>query len=303
MKIGKNVFGIIARTPGQNFINAISTEEDYSAGIPPYRYTELFEILNSALSKEEIELLDRGFGFTCPRQQQNEIAKDLGVSDNQISNKARECIEKLKSRRVVKRQLQSLSASPDDLFAEITNLRLENDKLKNSKVSEKSQKELAHRLEDAKAELESIKTEVAELEKRNATLVYDLQSADKRYREKLLELGKAQDIIIRLNDDVLYEKARAEGVKKAFDAAIDAAQRAANDVFVRCVRDVEINNALDALHFSEDTLADLKRAGITEIRTLLKMNEGNLHRLKVRSSAIKEIKEKLAAKGLSLKAN
>ena len=131
-KTGK-IFGREDRTPGKNFIIAMlldKTEEarekvDAPIGVPPYNYEKLYEIFESTLTKEETELLLKGFGFDRPRVQNKQIAAEMGLASGQVTELVKKTLSKLQ-KNSVKKQIMGLVPTTEELL-KLAELGLKNE--------------------------------------------------------------------------------------------------------------------------------------------------------------------------------
>lgn len=285
----KNIFGVQSNTPGQNLMRAITGSEN-SLGIPPYNYGLMMNILNSALSVDEVELCKRGFGFDREPQLQKEIAADLGVAVQDISDRAHIIVKKLQ-RSPYKAQLKALAPSLDDIFALIANLRAENGKLQESSTSNEAVAGLKRQCKKTKMSLERLK-------KANASLSYELDKANDKITTLESQFAEYQKQTIR-------EKAHADAVKTVFEETIKVLSETveeANVKFIAAVANAEIKvKTLEDLGLSKGIMNCLERGGIYDLETLCNTDERSLSSLRVCKDYRETIKKKLAEHGLSLR--
>ncbi len=277
-----NICGLTKLTAGQNLIKAI-TGADAPIGILECRYDELFKIFALALTPEEIDLVDKGYGFRCERLSQKEIAAQLNVMPIEVSTMMHVCIEKLK-RSPFKSQIKKLSASVEDVEALIKDLsskelvRVYND-------------ELAHKYNNA-VEMAKRSDAVAEAAKAEASkLSYDNQKLQEQNAELKKQLDKAAALCAKLSG-------QAEKVK-----VLEATLRSAANSLNKAVSALDVNKEGDELKdlgLIAETRSALASVGIHTVEKLCSLSSQNLSKLGL-GSYVKEISMKLKRKGLHLR--
>lgn len=300
----ENIFGSVHNTAGQNIHHAV-IGGDSSIGIPPYNYVPLLKIFKRALRPNEVDLLCRGFGLLKPRQAQKEIAIDLGISRAEVSRRAHIYVGKLE-KSPFKMEIKALARTAEDLFNEIDSLKNQVSQLQAgmsqlsaaSKTASKLQGAAEHRVNNALARANKAEAEKLQLEGKLAATERDLESSRKEtaalrdLNGKLnLEHAKLLDRSYEVDtEDILGQLLGefAKKLKKEFSARVEAAKPKSN---VFCIFD-----------FSSETEKALRAAGIHTTERLCRQRAQNLRAMKVPQKSVEEIIEKLAERGLSLRA-
>ena len=290
----KNVFGTIDKTAGMNVMRAIE-ECDQAIGIPPYNYGKMLEVFRSALKPEEVDLLCKGFGIYCPRMKQVDIAAKMKLSDSEVSRMAREAVQKLQG-SPYRVQLRSLAPTAEELFATISKLQVEVSNSKELKATK-------HRLQATAKELASSKEARKQLEADNAQLSYEKEQLAKKLATSQGEYERVSVKVADLLKQVGYERARADAVKKAFDATLEQLNGligSAKEELTAAVRNVEVSESLEGLHLPEDVMNALRRASIADVRRLCSMSPHTLTKMVGRKNA-SLVEAKLSEMGLALR--
>lgn len=303
-KTKENIFGLKDNTAGQNIHHAV-IGGDSSIGIPPYNYGPLLDIFKKALRPDEVDLLCRGFGLFKPRQTQIEIAVSIGISRAEISRRARFYVGKLK-RSPYKMEIKALARTPKEFIDENMSLRSQNSQLQAgmaqlntaNKNASSTQRAAEHRANNALARADKAEAEKLQLESKLAATQHDLESSRKEIAAlrdingKLnLEFAKLLDQSCEVDTENILGQLLgefAEKLKKEFSARVKAAKPKSN---VFCIFD-----------FSSETEKALRAAGIHTTERLCRQRAQNLRAMKVPQKSVEEIIEKLAERGLSLRA-
>ncbi len=288
MTVGKtfegksNICGLTKLTAGQNLVRAV-TGADAPIGILQCRYDELFEIFALALTPEEIDLIDMGYGFRRDRLSQKEIAAQLNVAPIEVSTRMHVCIEKLQ-RSPFKGQIRKLSASVEDIESLIEELS----KIKASHV-EDAELEQKYRNAVGMAKRSDAVAKAATAEA--AKLSYDNQKLQEQNTELRNQLDKATALCTKLSGQA----------KKA--KAIEAALRSAADSLNKAMSTLDEEgdeDELKALGLKAETRSALAGVGIYTMEQLCLLSSQNLSKLGL-GSYVKEISMKLKRKGLHLR--
>ena len=300
----ENIFGSVHNTAGQNIHHAV-IGGDSSIGIPPYNYGPLLDIFKRALRPDEVDLLCRGFGLLKPRQAQKEIAIDLGISRAEVSRRAHIYVGKLE-KSPFKMEIKALARTAEDLFSEIDSLKNQISQLQAGmaqldaadKNTSKLQKAAEHRLNAALTRASKAEAENLQLKSKLAATEHDLASSRKEsdalrsINGRLnLEYAKLLDQSQEVDTDEILGTLLDEFTqkfKKEFSARVEAAKPKSN---VFCIFD-----------FSSETEKALRAAGIHTTERLCRQRAQNLRAMKVPQKSVEEIIEKLAERGLSLRA-
>lgn len=303
-KTKENIFGSVHNTVGQNVHHAV-IGGDSSIGIPPYNYGPLLNIFKRALCPDEVDLLCRGFGLSMPRQSQKEIAANLGISGYEVSRKAHTCVEKLK-RSPYKMEIKALARTAGDLFSEIDSLKNQISQLQagmsrlsaTSKTASSLQKAAEHRVNNALARASKAEAEKLQLEGKLAATEHDLESSRKEIAALKalngrlnLEHAKLLDQLYKVDTEDIFDQILgefAEKLKKEFSSRVKAAKPK--------------RNVFSIFSFSAKTEKALRTAGIYTTERLCQQRAQNLRAMKVRQESVEEVIEKLAERGLSLRA-
>ena len=264
-----NTFGIKDLTPGQNIVKAIRglQNDDYIIGIPPYNYQKMYRIFDSILKAEEINILKKGFGFECDRVQQNEIAKELGWTKEQVSQTARKAIAKLQA-SPFKKQLLALEPSVEELYS------LAETAMK-SKAEIRTTKELSHRLENAQRNLDEANQRNRAMEAELSAKAYEVETLEKRVEAERKDKENASRKLARLE----------KTLKKVHEDFFGASTK----------------NPLDSLGISQEAVNRLKKAGIHDVEALTRNTRRNLTKVGIGQDNIKSIEQALKSRGLYLR--
>lgn len=286
-----NLFGTIKNTAGQNLLEAV-TNIAQPIGILPYNYHKIYKIFEEALDSEEADMLRKGFGFDCPRQTQKQIADELGVDPSEVSKRAHAAIEKLQA-SPYKGRLKALAPTLEEINTLIVNGNRATD-------AELKSKEYFHRLRNAQRELEKAEEAARTLEASMTKLRHDLCQAQTTIEQMTAERDVAKRRILELEARVKAETSHNTAARKKFREIVN---RLESDIFDE---DTEITPAdtvvgVDDLHLSEGASKALKRVGIKDLSKLCAMGERTLIKLQVGKDNVKEIKEALRKRSLSLK--
>ena len=276
-KIRENFFGTVDRTPGQNFIEAL-TEAGTVVGIPPEKLPQAVEIMKKALESDEVDIFVSGFGFFGRRVPQKEMAEARGIKSEKFSRMMPEIMEKLQ-KYPIKTQLMQLEPTLSQLF-ELA-----------EKAEGMSTVALDDKLQSVQNQLSVCQDEKDQLETENLRLLYELESAQRmvKYAQPPKVKGLNQQVstlteqatvlteqnkqltkqVVSLNqqtadlieqittltrqnkqlaEKVVRAEARAEAVKEAFNRSIDSFEEsfgrsfeATKQIFVASITGAEIN--------------------------------------------------------------
>lgn len=294
MQTKRNIFGSKHLAPGKNIYDAV-VEGDSAIGIPPYHYDAVLDIFKAALRPEELDLLCRGFGFFKRRQTEKEIAIDLGLTDNQVSAKARAYVNKLK-RSPYKTALRNLTPTAEDLFNKIASLEAA---IANQSVNQASVKALKYQLANTQAQLTASEKARLTLERENATLKRDKNCAEGMLSEAQRVNGVLQDELVETMEENFAIKSINEQYEAVFTRTLDSMQKIFHGTLAKVKPKA---SSIVAFGFSETATKELSRVNLTTISALRRQSKHSLSKLRVSQATIHEIVEKLAKRGLSLRA-
>ncbi len=278
-----NICGSVSLTAGQNLVKAV-TGADAPIGILECRYEELFKILALALSPEEIDLIERGYGFHRERQSQKEISADLGVEPIEISNRLHVCIDKLK-RSPFKGQIKGLSASVEDV----------NQLVRECKQNEARRlyvDELGRKYTNACKMASDSDAARQAAEAKAAGLSHDNESLKAQVQKLTNELNAAVKRCAKLT----AEAERANRLKSALSKAAEAL----NGAIAAVDAEQKESDEFRSVGFTDTTYQALLNVGINSLEKLCVMDSHNLSLLGL-GSRVKEIQVLLKKKGLALR--
>lgn len=292
-KTGK-IFGREDRTPGKNFIIAMlldKTEEarekvDAPIGVPPYNYEKLYEIFESTLTKEETELLLKGFGFDRPRVQNKQIAAEMGLASGQVTELVKKTLSKLQ-KNSVKKQIMGLVPTTEELL-KLAELGLKNE------AEEKKDDELKCRYENA---VKNEETLIAKLKNRDIQLgraKYDYKVLHKKLDIAKEENNSQKKIILDLEKKLAEEKSKAKVAREKYREMEDT-------IFSTLPSSSDSTSVADELKLTAEVKESLNRVGIKDIETLCSLSQSSLAKMGIGQKGISEIKTALKSKGLSLR--
>lgn len=294
--IKTNICGSKFNTPGQNLAAAIEGC-DQAIGIPSYSYDKALEILSTALTTEEYDLVCRGFAFNYPRHTQKEIAQELGVPEFYVSKTIRNAIKKLQD-SPYRVQLRALIPTVEELFREIETLR-------NETVNKKALKESQYRLEEAKAKLVATNEALKKAEMAQASVSFENEKLTKKLALSNATLAMMEKRVTELTFEAKREKARADAAKASYDllvAAIRSSVAESSRSFAAKVKQAEAeNDSFEALGFSEKEIYALRRINCTSLKQLLGMTPRMLKKMAVGAENLAGIQSKLEEHGFSLR--
>ena len=225
--VKKWIFGTKDKTPGMNLLEALESHtKEFPIGILDSDLDEVVVLFERFLKPSEVEILCRGFGIRRERQQQNEIAKEMGMKETEVSTVAREVIGKLQKpyRKTLFFQLEpsidelsalkdkAKQASRDDaalaeyqervekLDKQVAEKNAEIDRLRG--VISETEKNCMGKLESQAIWLEKANDEIRELHKKNSILIGEKSEAVK-YAQQLRDSAEESIMdILGICDDM-----------------------------------------------------------------------------------------------------
>ena len=283
----KWLFGTNKLTPGKNFINALTDNKckDAPIGVPPYNYDKLYEIFDAVLTKEETELLLKGFGFDRPSMLQKEIAGEMNLTPNQVSVMGHKVIEKLQ-RTPYKVQIMKLAPTLEELsrLAEL-GLRYE--------AEEKKESELYFKYQAAKKSEERLSAKLKNREIQLAKADYEQKNLQKKVSNAKAENESQKKIILDLENKLAQEKAIVKVARSKY--------REMEDKIFGTLTSPDDTSAADELELTAEVKESLNRVGIKDIKTLCGLSSSSLSKMGIGQKGISEIKTALKNRGLSLR--
>ncbi|MBP5648079.1 hypothetical protein J6X04_02220 [Candidatus Saccharibacteria bacterium] len=279
-----NIFGRSSRTPGQNLIIAITNVAECPIGIPPYNYQKMFKIFDSALTKEEKDLLLRGFGFNCEKQLQKQIAAESNMDPNQISKMAHKAIKKLQAspykgqlkklvpdiKEIYELAEKGLRFSGEDQEKKELFFRLQSSKENEARLSQ-TIKAYSEKLARAQHEQESLQKQLAEAKSDNKMAAKTISSLEEKLAAKNEALASARERYRQKEAEIFGEEATTNSF------------------------------TLQSLGLSDKLIASLNAVGIKDIATLCSLSSQALSKMSIGQKGISDIKSALKTRGLSLK--
>lgn len=281
------LFGVMENTPGKNFINALTDWkcEDAPIGIAPYNYGKMYEIFETVLTKEETDILLKGFGFGRPSMLSKEIAAELKITPGQMSRKAHEIIEKLQ-KSPYKGKLMKLAPTLVEL-SRLAELGLQYE------AEDKKESELYFKYEAAKKSEERLSAKLKNREIQLAKADYTEKTLQKKIDDAKSEIESQKKIILELEKKLAQEKAVTKAARKRY--------RDMEDKIFGAPSVSDGTSVADELKLTEEVKTSLSRVGINDIKTLCGLSSSSLAKMGIGQKGIAEIKNALKTKGLSLR--
>ena len=279
----RNQCGSKEKSATRNLLIAVMGDQNIPYGIPPYKQDKMIEIIESAIKdKALVEILYKCYGLNGQeRVMQKDVAVEIGVPNYQVSSLVGECITRLRQ-SPFKTQLRSLMVSEEELF------------------------DKASRSESAERQLETLQAEIAKLKAEKTRLAEKNEILSKECRESWKQVERLKTESKEKEKRVAIEKARAEGANKSYNQLLDQLKGLPEKASMNYLRNVSTEVAKfltfeEDLNLSEPIISSLHRARIYRVETLCDLSVRSLTRLGVSQKYIKEIVRALAEYGLSLK--
>lgn len=296
-----NLNGTKEYTPGQNLYNELNTTNNRNAkasttlGIPTYKIPQAIEIISEVLSGNELTLVLQTFGLGTERRKQNVVATDLGIDPNTASKLLHQAMDKLRKPRV-KAKLNALSCTVEQLFEENEKLH---EALARKEARQASQYELQHRLDAALARAKTAEQKVRQLEAEKATLQRDNSRIEGMLTEARRANATLRNELARCLDQIQQTNSVVEQYNDVFAQTIDVAKRH----FEASLSKIKPKTStLALLDLTTETTKALHNRGIHTLSRLCEQDKHSLSRLRMSQKMIQEIIDKLAERGLNLRA-
>ena len=225
----KNFFGTADRTPGQNFIEAL-TGADTTVGIPPEKLPQAVEIMKKVLEPDEVDIFVNGFGFFGERVPQKKMAEARGIDPKTFSKMMPKIRDKLKN-YPIKTQLQQLEptlsqlfetaaktketsmVNPDEnLITELQDVRDQLETCLNEKKQLENELRLQHEAEDARgraqhAEDQPAQAKQSKKKKQLKRQVADLTEQNKKLVKRNVALTRQNEQLTEQNTNLTQQAA------------------------------------------------------------------------------------------------
>lgn len=302
MKINAN--GSINYLPGENLANAILDTQILSGsrcpvGIPPQRISEALEIMKEALEDDEWGILRKGFGLNCERMSQKDIATNMGLTPNTVSDIMWAGVKKLQQAKY-KNRLRALIPTNAYLYQA----------METRKTIAKAEREIAgykDGIREREQCIEQLKAQLQNAEERSEALRKQLTEARQQTSQstgRVMQLMSEVEALRKENENLQASQQQMamtfQTLQRVFGSVGATAATLIEEQAEEQAAKAATSTAVDEVFFGE-ILRLLQRAGINDLATLCGCTERSLTSLKIPQRFVDVIKRKLGEIGLSLR--